>query len=67
MLAQHVLKMCPCTKALNVIYHHFCEHIWLGKFAIYLIATYSQLADMFTKPLTQKLLSTFEYNSVVSN
>ena len=46
-----LLEMQPHTKAINVIYHHFYEHVCLGKISIYPIATYSQLADVFTKPL----------------
>ena len=45
--------MRPRTKAINVIYHHFREHVRLGKISVYPIATNSQLADVFTKPLTQ--------------
>ena len=46
-------KMRPCTKAINAIYHHFHEHVHLGKISIYPNATNNQLADVFTKPLTQ--------------
>ena len=45
--------MRPHTKAINVIYHHFHEHVHLVKSSIYPIATNSQLADVFIKPLTQ--------------
>ena len=47
-----LLKMCPPTKAINVIYHYFCEHDRLGKISIFPIATNSQLTDVFIKPLT---------------
>ena len=49
----HLPKMCICTKAINVIYYHFHENVHLGKIAIYLIATSSQLPDVYTKSLTQ--------------
>ena len=43
----------PRTKSINVIYHHFQEYVRLGMINIYLISTHDQVADMFTKPLTQ--------------
>ena len=46
-------KMRPRTKAINVIYHHFREYVRLGMIAIYPISTHDQVANMFTKPLTQ--------------
>ena len=46
-------KMRPHTKAINVIYHHFREYVRLSTIKIYPISTHDQVADMFTKPLTQ--------------
>ena len=46
-------KMRPHTKSINVIYHHFWEYVRLGMIKIYPISTHDQVADMFTKPLTQ--------------
>jgi len=46
-------KMRPRTKAINVIYHHFREYVRLGLISIYPISTDDQVADIFTKPLTQ--------------
>ena len=46
-------KMRPRTKAINVIYHHFREYVRLGLIKIYPISTDDQVADIFTKPLTQ--------------
>ena len=46
-------KMRPCTKAINVIYHNFREHVHLGMIKIYPIYTHDKVANMFTKPLTQ--------------
>ena len=45
-------NMCPHTKAINVIYHHFQEYVCLGMIKIYPISTHDQVAGMFTKPLT---------------
>jgi hypothetical protein len=46
-------KMRPRTKHINLKYHHFREHVRLGKIFIYPISTHDQLADIFTKPLPQ--------------
>lgn len=48
-------KMRPRTKAINVVYHHFREHVRLGKVAIYPIASVDQKADIMTKPLVQNV------------
>ena len=50
-------KMRPRTKAINAVYHHFREHVRLGKIFIYPIASEEQIADIFTKPLTQNLFA----------
>ena len=60
-------KMYPHTKEVNMAYHHFHEHVHLGKISIYPIATNSQLADVFTEPLTKTHLSTFGNKFVDSN
>ena len=49
----HLPKICPCTKEINVIYHHFRKYVRLGMINIYLISTHDQVANMFTKTLTQ--------------
>ena len=46
-------KMRPHTKEINVIYHHLLEYVRPGMIKRYLISTHDQVADMFTKPLTQ--------------
>ena len=46
-------KMWPHTKAINVIYHHFRKYVRLVGIKVYPISTNYQVADMFTKPLTQ--------------
>ena len=48
-------KMRPRTKHINLIYHHFREHVRNGNVKIYPIATSDQIADIFTKPLAQNL------------
>ena len=45
--------MLPCTKPINVIYNNFQDYVQLGMIKIYPISTHDQVADMFTKPLTQ--------------
>ena len=54
-----LLKMQPHAKAINVIYHHIHKHVYHGIIAIFLIATNSQLADIFFKPLTK---NTFDHS-----
>jgi hypothetical protein len=46
-------KMRPRTKHINIIYHHFREHVRRGKIHIYPVSTKDQLADILTKPLPQ--------------
>ena len=48
-------KMRPRTKAINVIYHHFREHVRLGQIQIYPISTDLQRADILTKPTVQNI------------
>ena len=52
-------KMRPRTKAINVVYHHFREYVRLGLISIYPVSTDDQLADIFTKPLTQNTFVRF--------
>ncbi len=44
-----VPKMCPCTKHINVKFHHF--NVKWGKITLHAINTHNQPADMLTKPL----------------
>ncbi len=46
-------KMRPRTKHINVCYHHFREHVRNGLIKIFPIDTKEQIADIFTKPLSQ--------------
>jgi hypothetical protein len=46
-------KICPRTKHINVVYHHFCEHVRKGLIKIFPVSTKDQIADIFMKPLAQ--------------
>ena len=46
-------NMLPRTKAINASYHQFQKYVRLGTINIYPITTHDQVANMFTKPLTQ--------------
>ena len=45
----------PRTKHINIIYHHFREHVQQGIIKIFPIQTDDQVADIFMKPLPQNL------------
>ena len=49
-----VHKFRPCTKHINVKYHHFRDHVSKGDVKLYPIRTTEQPADMLTKPLPQE-------------
>ena len=46
-------KLCPCTKHINVCYHHFREFVRKGLIKIFPITSKKQIADMTTKALAQ--------------
>ena len=46
-------KICPRTKHINVVYHHFCENVHKGLIKIFPVSTKDQIADIFMKPLAQ--------------
>ena len=48
-------KLWPCTKHINVCYNHFCEHVHHRKAKTFPINTGNQIADLFTKALTQNI------------
>ena len=48
-------KMRPRTKHINLVYHHFREHVRSGLVTLFHIDTKKQTADMLTKPLDQNL------------
>ena len=50
-------KLRPCTKHINVCYHHFYEHVQNGLIKIFPIGTEDQIADMLTKALAQNLFT----------
>jgi hypothetical protein len=54
-----VPKMRPRTKHINIKYHHFRDYVRQGLVTVHAVASTSQVADMFTKPLPRNLFSTF--------
>ena len=48
-----LLKLHPCTKHINVCYHHFHKHVQNGLIKIVPIGTKDQMADILTKALPQ--------------
>ena len=48
-------KLRPRTKHINVCYHHFREHVRKGLIKIFPVSTEDQVADIFTKALSQNL------------
>ena len=51
----NVPKMRARTKHINLVYHHFREHVIQKKVVIKPIDTLLQMADIFTKPLGSEL------------
>ena len=50
-----VPKMRPRTKHINLVYHHFRDHVRSGEVSVHPISTDNQLADLLTKPLDQNV------------
>jgi hypothetical protein len=48
-------KLCPCTKHIDVCYHHFCKHVRNRLIKIFLVRTKNQIADALTKALPQNV------------
>ncbi len=46
-------KLCPCTKHINLCYHHFREHVRNGVIKIFSVGTENRIADALTKALSQ--------------
>jgi hypothetical protein len=46
-------KLRPCTKHINVCYHHFREHVRKGLIKIFPVGTADQIADVLMKALAQ--------------
>jgi hypothetical protein len=49
----NVPKMRPRTRHINQKYHHFRSHIRSGRLIVLFIETENQLADQFTKALSE--------------
>ena len=54
-----VPKMRPRTKHINIKYHHFRKHVQDGTITVQHIKTEEQIADIFTKPLPEKLFKKY--------
>jgi hypothetical protein len=50
-------KMRPRTKHINIKYHHFLEHVSSGLLSLHAVSSEKQIADIFTKPLTDPLFT----------
>jgi hypothetical protein len=50
----NIPKMRPRTKHLNIKYHHFREEVKKWTISIYHTRTEEQIADIFTKPLSEQ-------------
>jgi hypothetical protein len=46
-----LLKLRPCTKHINVCYHHFCKHVHKGLIKIFPVSTADQIANVLMKAL----------------
>lgn len=55
LIMAQIPKMRPRTKHMNIKYHHFRGAVLNGEVTIHEIDTTNQLADLFTKPLDEKL------------
>ena len=56
-----VQKYCPCTKHVNVKYHHFRDYVDRGDVIINTIGTNEQPADILTKPVNENILRKHRY------
>jgi hypothetical protein len=45
-------KLHPCTKHINICYHHFCEHVRNRLIKAFPVGTENQIADALTKALS---------------
>jgi hypothetical protein len=48
-------KLCPCTKHINVFYHHVCKYVRNGLVKIFPVGTKNQIADALTKALSRNI------------
>ena len=56
------LQMQPCTKHIDIKYHHFRSFVVNGDVKIKHVDTKGQIADIFTKPLDSELFGYLIYN-----
>ena len=54
-------KFSPSKKHTALKYHHFRSHVKSGRVDIHYIPTGEQLADLFTKPLSNEAFFTLRY------
>ena len=52
-------RLRPRTKHINIVYHHFREHVRKRIIQLFPVSTTDQLADIFTKPLSVLLCIKF--------
>ena len=52
-------RMRPRTKYINIVYHHFREHVRIRVIQLFIISSGNQLADIFSKPLPRDLFLKF--------
>jgi len=50
-------KMCPCTKHINIKFHHFRDYVDCGEIMLHTINTHDQPVDMLTKLLVAPMLA----------
>jgi hypothetical protein len=50
------------TKHIEIDFHFVCKKVALGSLDVRFIASGDQIADIFTKPITNQLLSRFSSN-----
>ena len=53
----NIHKIRPCTRHINVAYHHFCTELAAKRMTIVPIASRNRLADFFTKAVDSNTFS----------
>jgi len=59
-----VPKICPCTKHINVKYHHFWDYVDQGEVTVNAIDSEDQPADMLTKPNPYETLCRHQFKTM---
>jgi hypothetical protein len=59
-------KMRPCTRHINVKYHHFCEAVVKGRIKVQHVISKEQLGDALTKNLPRDLFVAVEGNGILA-